>query len=42
LRVATRWPTIGHTMKLILAIAGFMPGFALMGALSTLDSRLPI
>ena len=29
-------------MKLILALAVFAPGFAMLGAFSTLDSRLPL
>jgi hypothetical protein len=29
-------------MKLILALAVFTPGFAMLGAFSTLDSRLPL
>ena len=29
-------------MKLILALAVFTPGFAMLGAFSTLDSKLPL
>ena len=34
--------TSRRTMKLILALAVFTPGFAMLGAFSTLDSRLPL
>ena len=34
--------TSRRAMKLILALAVFTPGFALLGAFSTLDSRLPL